>query len=179
MNRMNIVSICLMLPALTLGGCAESSAGRTMSKGEASSSQVQPQGLENSEDYARFTEEDWRKRLSAKQFRILREKGTEGSFTGAYWDHKGKGVYKCAACRLVLFDSRTKFKSGTGWPSFWKPINDHCIKENKDNAHGMTRIEVVCAECDSHLGHVFPDGPQPTGLRYCINSASLNLEEKE
>ncbi len=125
------------------------------------------------------SEADWKKELSADEYYVLRQKGTERAFTGDLWDHKKKGIYTCAGCNLPLFDSETKFKSGTGWPSFYQPLNEFCIAEESDYSLGMTRIEVLCARCDGHLGHVFPDGPKPTGLRYCINSVSLNFEEKK
>ncbi len=124
------------------------------------------------------TEEEWRQILTPEQYRILREKGTERAFTGALWDHKDDGVYKCAGCGTELFDSETKYESGSGWPSFWAPVADGRIRLESDESLGMRRIEVVCAECGGHLGHVFPDGPEPTGQRYCINSASLKFEER-
>lgn len=122
------------------------------------------------------TDAEWKAQLTTDQYHVLREKGTERAFTGAYWDSKKKGVYCCSACKLPLFDAKTKFDSGTGWPSYYEPIKKEYVTEYKDNAFGMTRTEVTCGRCDGHLGHVFDDGPEPTGLRYCINSVSLILE---
>ena len=123
------------------------------------------------------TDAEWKKQLTAEQFNILREKGTERAFTGATWDNHEKGVYKCAACELELYSSDTKFESGTGWPSFWQPIANDRVTVANDDSHGMTRDEVLCARCGGHLGHVFPDGPKPTGLRYCMNSAAMKFEK--
>lgn len=120
--------------------------------------------------------DDWKKELSAEQFRILREKGTERAFTGEYNSFKGEGVFKCAGCGEPLFASATKYDSGSGWPSFFQPLNNTAVDEHTDSSHGMTRTEVTCAKCGGHLGHVFPDGPRPTGQRYCINSASLDFD---
>ena len=124
------------------------------------------------------TEEQWKQQLSEEEYYVARQKGTERAFTGRYWDCKTPGVYACVACGEPLFDSNTKFDSGTGWPGFYQPLNDASVEEEVDSSHGMTRTEVHCRKCGSHLGHVFPDGPQPTGLRYCINSLSLDLKEK-
>ena len=126
-----------------------------------------------------LSEAEWAERLTDHEFHILREKGTERAFTGEYWDNKKKGVYQCRACQLPLFESSTKFRSGTGWPSFWEPINEINVGEVEDKSYGMVRTEVVCARCGGHLGHVFPDGPQPTGLRYCMNSISMTFLEQD
>ncbi len=122
------------------------------------------------------SEADWREQLSPDQFAVCREKGTERAFTGAYHDCKDPGLYRCVACGNPLFHSDAKFESGTGWPSFWEPVAPGAVRTEEDVSHGMRRTEVLCGACDSHLGHVFPDGPRPTGLRYCMNSVALELE---
>ena len=125
------------------------------------------------------TDREWQRELSPEEFRITRQKGTEPAFTGQYWNSKQQGTYVCRCCGAELFSSDTKYDSGCGWPSFFRPLDSTAIEEREDLSHGMVRTEIVCHDCDAHLGHVFEDGPQPTGLRYCVNSASLQLKTQE
>lgn len=125
------------------------------------------------------SESEWRQQLTPEQFHVTREAGTERAFTGKYWDTKDAGTYHCVCCGEPLFDSNTKFNSGTGWPSFYAPVDDANVHTETDTSYGMRRVEARCAKCDAHLGHVFEDGPEPTGLRYCMNSASLDLKKGE
>jgi len=121
----------------------------------------------------------WLDKLTPEQYRVCREKGTEPAFTGEYWDTKDEGMYHCRCCGEPLFSSETKYESGCGWPSFYDSLDHEKVKEEADISHGMIRTEITCAKCGSHLGHIFPDGPKPTGVRYCVNSASINLNKKD
>jgi len=125
------------------------------------------------------SDEEWKAQLSADQYAVTRQAGTERAFTGEYCDNKEAGRYLCVCCGAPLFSSETKYESYSGWPSYWQPIQEEAVAETEDRSHGMVRVEVTCSRCDAHLGHVFPDGPEPTGLRYCINSLSLDFEKGE
>ena len=132
-----------------------------------------------SETEHKIEEKEWRNKLTKEEYKVLREKGTERPFTGKYWDNHEKGRYYCAGCGAPLFDSETKFESGSGWPSFYAPIDEDSLERENDKSFGMHRTEILCKQCGGHLGHVFPDGPKPTGQRYCINSISLDFKKRE
>jgi len=165
-----------ILIVFCLGFCLTQSCAQTANQNE---TKPQAAAQSNSGETFELTEDQWKAKLSPEAYYILREKGTERAFTGKLLSNKKEGTYTCGGCDLPLFSSETKFKSGTGWPSFFKAIGKNNVVEETDNSYGMRRVEILCGRCDGHLGHVFEDGPKPTGLRYCVNSLSLKFEEKK
>jgi peptide-methionine (R)-S-oxide reductase len=176
----------LALATLLLAGCANDPSGAAGASEESRDSlPTDPATIQTTSDAEilmnpeELTEADWKARLTPEQYRVTREKGTERKFQNEYWDEKTEGIYHCVACNQPLYDSQTKYESGTGWPSFYQPIEPAAVREEEDNTYFSRRTEVVCSNCGSHLGHVFTDGPDPTGLRYCMNSAAMKLEPRE
>jgi peptide-methionine (R)-S-oxide reductase len=170
-----LVIVFLLIGLITVAACQQSQPIQQQSPATNTLAENVPVDLPSSIEKVEKTETDWKALLSELEFHVLREAGTERAFTGDLWNNKKEGVYTCRGCQLPLFTSDTKYESGTGWPSFWKPIRPEYVIEHKDASYGMVRVEVVCARCEGHLGHVFDDGPAPTGLRYCMNSVSMDF----
>lgn len=166
MYKVKLTSALFVLFMLCLASCSKSQ-------------EVQKTVSKDMKDKIVKTDDEWKKILTKEEFHILREAGTERAFTGKLWNNHDEGTYYCAACHQELFDSRSKFESGSGWPSFYEPVDQENVEEKKDTSYGMVRVEVLCSRCGGHLGHVFPDGPEPTGLRYCMNSGAMSFEKKK
>ena len=174
-----LTTLSLLTAAMLAAGCDASPVTNTPSSSAPATTNANAStAAPTMNDKITKTDEEWKKELTPEQYQVLRQKGTERAFTGEYWNTKDKGVYRCAGCGTELFVSDTKFDSHCGWPSFYAPMTSNVVAEAADNSHFMKRTEVLCSKCGGHLGHVFDDGPNPTGLRYCINSASLKFEKK-
>jgi peptide-methionine (R)-S-oxide reductase len=171
-----LITLLLLLGSLA---CEQAAPAAAAEKGKAVETHTTPANTANGIEKVVKTEDEWKKVLTKEQYHVLREKGTERAFTGELWDNHKKGTYVCAACGLPLFSSETKFDSGTGWPSFWQPIDPKNVETETDRSFFMSRTEVHCTRCGGHLGHVFTDGPRPTGLRYCMNSVSMKFVSAE
>ncbi len=175
----NLTSVGLLLLGLAASGCGVARGGRSDRAAAAADTSVDKGGVTTMSEKTTKTDAEWRAELTPEQYRITRQKGTEPAFAGEYWDLKADGVYHCLCCGQPLYSSDTKYDSGSGWPSFWAPVDEGAVETVPDRSLGMSREEVVCARCGAHLGHVFDDGPEPTGRRHCVNSASLRFAESE